>query len=686
MRGDDPRLRQTTDAERDAFVAGRDIVFHQAPAPDTAPRRIWGAVPARNPAFTGRKKLLSTIRKALVSGDHATVQALCGMGGVGKTQIAIEYSHRFANEYDVVWWIAAEQAGLISEQFAGLAQELGCAEQGVPVPVLQRAVTMALRERERWLLVFDNADQPEDLAGWLPGGKGHVLITTRTHGWDEVAVAVGVDVMTRAESVALLRARVRGLSETDANRLAEAVGDLPLACAQAARYLAETGMSIDQYSGLLADRAFDLMDLGRPSSYPKSLAAVTQLVFDQLCGENAASAEVARICAFLAPDPVPAQWFVTASAGLAPLLRQRSADPVTWRQVLADLGRSTLARVDRDGLAMHPLTQAIIRGQLSPEGADAAREQAETILLSCDPGDAGTPGNWPEWARLLPHLLAVDPAAASRKEVRDMAATAAWYLVRRGDAHAGHALAAHLYEQWRDRLGPDSRSALWAGNILGTALREMGRYADARPVDAEVLDRYGKLKGHDHPNTLVAANNLAIDLYHLKEWEAARLLSKDTLDSRQRVLGEDHPSTLNTASNLAGVFRVLGNADAAQELDTDTLARRRSVLGEDHPDTLASANNLACDLRALGDPRAAFELDAETLTRRRAVLGDNHPDTLTSASDLAADLRALGDYRAALELDRDTWERRRRVLGEDHPHTQGSENDVADDLAALEGK
>ncbi len=608
------------------------------------------------------------------------------MGGVGKTQTAIEYAHRFADEYDVVWWIAAEQAGLISEQFAGLAGELRCAEQGVPVPVLQRAVNMALRERERWLLIFDNAEMPEDLAGWLPGGKGHVLITTRAHGWDDVAVVVEVGVMTRAESVTLLRTRVDGLSEADAARLAEALGDLPLAAAQAARYMADTGMPAGQYSGLLADRAFDMMGLGRPSSYPRSLAAVTQLVFDQLRGANAASAEVARICAFMAQDPVPAEWFTAASARLGPLLRQRSADPVTWRQVLADLGRSALARVDRDGLAMHPLTQAIIRGHLAPEEAEGARDQAEMILLSCDPGDVGTPGNWPGWARLLPHLLALGPAAATRKEVRDMAATAAWYLVRRGDAQAGHALAAHLHTQWRDRLGPDSRSALWAANVLATALRDMGRYADARPVDEEVLSRYRTLKGQDHPNALVAANNLAIDLYHLGDWEAARRLNEDTLARRRRVLGNDHPGTLNSASNLAGTFRALANVKAARDLDDDTLAGPRRVLGNDHPGTLASANNLACDLRGLGDPHGALELDADIWARRRAVLGVNHPETLTSASDLAADLRALGDYAAALELDRDTRARRKRVLGEDHPLTRRSEQEAAQDLRALQAE
>ena len=140
---------------------------------------VWGSVPARNPGFTGRAKLLEEVRKQLLGGDRAVVQALHGMGGVGKTQLAIEYTHRFAAEYDLVWWIAAEQSGLIAEQFAVLAAELGCALPGADLEAVRRAVLAELHGRDRWLLVFDNAEDPEDLAHWLPGGGGHVLITSR---------------------------------------------------------------------------------------------------------------------------------------------------------------------------------------------------------------------------------------------------------------------------------------------------------------------------------------------------------------------------------------------------------------------------------------------------------------------------------------------------------------------------
>jgi hypothetical protein len=528
------------------------------------------------------------------------VQALAGMGGVGKTQLAAEYAYRFASGYDVVWWIAAEQAGLIGEQVAALAADLGCAGPDADLAAAGRAVLGELRRRDRWLLVFDNAEFPEDLTGWLPGGAGHVLITSRARGWAEVAVPVEVDVLARGESVAILRGRA-GLSDGDADLVAAALGDLPLALAQAAGYLAETGMPAGEYAALVGLRAAELLGEGRPSSYPRSLAAVTVLALDQLAGEDTAVAEVTRVCAFLAPEPVPAEWITGVAAQLPAGLADKAADPLAWRQVLARLNRSALARANHNGLLMHRLTQAIIRSRLPPGQAAAARALAETILAASSPGDTDTPGTWPAWARLLPHLLALDPGSSGNPGLRRLARSAARYLVVRGDLRGGHDLASHLYQQWRELLGPDDQQTLGAGSTLAFALRQMGRSSDARQVAQDTLARFRRVLGEDHPNTLACATGLTNDLHALGETQASRELNEDTLARFRRVLGEDHPDTLACANNLAVDLYTLGQTQAARELNEDTLTRRRRVLGEDHPDTLNSAHNLADDLRALGE-------------------------------------------------------------------------------------
>lgn len=695
MSGDDPARvpipeelpspTQQVTAHQDAYVAARDIHIHQpAAAPPPQPRRpIWGNVPNRNLGFTGREDLLQAVRDALVSGDRAVVQALHGMGGVGKTQIAIEYTHRHADDYEIVWWLNADNAALLSEQFAALATKLGCADPGTPLPLLRQALHEELRSRQSWLLIFDNAEDPEAIAEWLPGGRGHVLITSRSRTWDEIAVLVEVDVLARPESVEMLRARVHALSADDAAAVAEAVGDLPLAVAQATGYMAETGMPATEYTRLLQDRATELLDRGRPPSYLLSLTAVTETAFDQLQSQDAAAANLAAICAFLAPEPIPTNWFPNAAAQLPAALAEQAADLLAWRQLLSRLAHSALARIDPEGLVMHRLTQSILRGHLAPGESAVGKAMAQMVVVTNHPGDESLPVTWPDWARALPHVLALDPAVGD-DGLRMAALDAVWYLIRRGERTAQD-LARHLYDQWRDRLGPEDDYTIVAASSLALALRQWaGGSTEARELDEACLALYRKKLGDDHPNTLGAADDLANDLYWLGEYRLARELHEDTLARRRRLFGEDDRNTLTCACDLGVALRGLGEYRAARELDEDTLARRRRVLGEDHPDTLISAGGLANNFYALGEYGLARELHEDALVRRRRVLGDDHPLTLNSAGNLAGDLYMLGEYEAAREVYEDTLARRRRVLGEDHPDTQRSAEDLATVLRAMD--
>ena len=682
-------MRQEMQADRDAYSAGggQTIVNigtgpGQRPEPGLLRRPVWGPIPARNPGFTGRAKLLEAVRTQLLGGDRTVVQALHGMGGVGKTHLAIEYAHRFAAEYDLAWWIAAEQPELIAEQFGLLAAELGCAPPGADLEAVRRALLAELHGRDRWLLVFDNAEDPDDLAPWLPGGTGHVLITSRARRWGEIAVPIQVDVLDRSESIAVLRRRVLALSEADADRIAEAVGDLPLAISQAAGYMDDTGMGASEYTGLVGVRAAEILDQGRPSSYPRSLGAVTQLAVDRLRAEDPAAGDLARICAFLAPEPIPVEWFTRAAAELPSLLRQEAADPVAWRQVLARISSHALVRLDHHGLQMHRLTAAIIGQALpSPERA-AARATAERILAGAAPVITGDLPTWPAWAAILPHLLHLDPATSENGDLRLLACDATLVLYLRGDYNTAQDLAQRLHRAWSDSLGKDHPDTLYAANNLARSLSGLGDYEGARQLDQDTYIRRRRIFGENHSNTLHSASNLARDMQTTGDYQGARTLLEDNLSRRRRIFGENHTDTLHSANRLAVTLHDLGDYEDARTLQEDTLTRSRHVLGEDAPETLRSASDLAITLHALGDHEGARALQEDTLARRRCVVGDDHPYTLASASHLVLVLGELGEQQAALDLGEDTLARMRRTLGADHPRTLA----IADSLAALRGQ
>jgi tetratricopeptide (TPR) repeat protein len=484
-------------------------------------------LPARNPHFTGRSDMLEELRARLRAKPGAVVTqtgAIHGLGGVGKTELALEFAHRFAADYDIVWWITAEQPTSVTADLAGLAEELGIArvaDQGEMV----RRLFGELRGRDRWLLVYDNAERPETLAGLLPpGGGGRLLVTSRYGAWGRLGSALRLDILTREEAVAFLARRTGATDASTLGVLAGELGDLPLALEEAAAYLEETHTDVGEYLQLVRERARELFGLDQPPADEhgdqRRVATIWSLSLERVHQEAPAAEALLRLCAFLASDDIPRALLQEHADVLPEELAEAVGDPLTYNRLLGAVGRYSLATVTPTSLGIHRLVQAVLQARLGADGERAWTTAAVGLLLASFPDQSWEVQTWSACERLLPHVLAA----------------------------AGHA----------QRLGVAGGAAGWLLDRASIYLRGRGQYRQAKPVAELALAVTEAALGPAHPEVAWRRNHLGRVLYKLGDLEAARAQLERALEIDEAVLGPDDPNVAVHRGNLGDVSETLG--------------------------------------------------------------------------------------------------------------------------------
>jgi Mrp family chromosome partitioning ATPase/tetratricopeptide (TPR) repeat protein len=661
------RSGRTADA-----TAGERIRHPATPAPH------WLATIRRNPTFTGRSVAIEAIRDGFLEAaqDQGTV-ALLGTSGVGKTQIATEYMYRFAAAYDIVCWISADSFVQARTDFEQLADVL-------PVPAGLHedsrvdAIKEALRNREpgsRWLLVFDNADDPATYAPLMPSGAGDILVTTRNQGWTAKAQVVNVEVFDRPESIALLARSGAGLSDTDAGRVAARLGDLPVAIETAGNWLAGAALSLEDYLEALEGRIGEMLSVDSAPGN-KGFTATCELSMETLREQSPAAARLLELLCFMAPRPIP-----TAILNTEPIRKLLAENDPTLRgplligKLVRNIGRSGLARSDpaNRSIVIHLLIQQIIRESLAENVREDGMTTAHEALAAANPGDPEDSAKWSHYEDLRPHVEETKAFASTSEPVQELIVDLVRYLRLRSYYTSSLDLGERALAAWREAdPNPDDALQLLLRFEIANTLWSNGDWRGALEIDEDILERLTRTLGEDHPYTLMAAGSYGRDLREKGDWTAAREREKKTYDLLQEVLGTDHPRTLIAASNYALSLRLDGHYPDASKLQLHVLNTRRRLLGREHRSTLASGHAYGVDLRNDGDLQGSRTTLEEALGLAREVVGAEHPLTLEIIRSLATTQRWLGEpQKANINLE-EALVLYDKIVGGQHPNTIGA--------------
>lgn len=656
----------------------------------------------RNARFTGRETQLGNLEQRLFGGQQTTRVAIAGLGGIGKTQIALELAYRTRLKYRkcLVLWIPTTDAESLHHAYVNIAQQLnitGWDDEKVDIKRLLQA-HLSKESTGQWLLVFDNADDiniwitpsgsgpgSRGLIDYLPRSKrGCIIFTTRDR---KTAVkltqqhVVEVPEMNSVGATQLLRTCLINpdlVNDQEATKsLLEQLAHLPLAIVQAAAYINENGIRLVDYLSLLAEQEENVIDLlseefedeWRYSSVKNPVATTWLISFEQIRRRDLLAADYLSFMACIERLDIPQSLLPPGTS------RKQEIDAIGTLD-----SYSFIVRRPADmALDLHRLVHLATRNWLRKEGlisqwTQRSITQLEQMVPYPDHENRSV------WRTYLPHAryaLGSGPVVENVKARLDLVWKVGWCLYHDGRYNESETYVTEVVETRKIALGPEHYDTLSSMSSLTTVLVCQGKYNEAEPICQKTLRLRQKILGEEHPDTLTSMNSLASVLVKQGNYNEAEPIYRQTLRLRQKILGEECPDTLVSMNDLAALLEAQGKYHEAEPICRQTLQLGQKVLGEEHPSTLTSMNNLATLLESQEKFIEAEPICQQTLSLRQKVLGLEHPDTLTSMNNLSVLLDHQGKPDEAVPICRQALRLRQKVLGLEHPMTLTSMNNLA---------
>ncbi|HEY0753735.1 MAG TPA: tetratricopeptide repeat protein [Ktedonobacteraceae bacterium] len=667
-----------------------ELAAPAASAPAAPMPPIWNVPFARNSCFSARQELLTHLSTELQSNQRAAigqVQAISGLGGIGKTQLALEYAYSSKLAYRAILWARADNVESLNASYSEIAVLLDLPEKDSDLQdLIVQAVKDWLQKHRAWLLILDNADQPEVLVPFLPPVVGgHVLITTRAtvlSGLDlAIAQPLALATFSREQGADFLLQRTGLLEHASeheramARAISEEAGGLPLALDQAGAYIEVTATSLDTYMELFQQRRAELLARRNSRSHPDPVATTWSLSIQSVEATNPAAVEILRFCAFLAPDAIPEEIFSKGAQQLGSILALTAADTYLFNEAIGALRAYSL--INRDprerALSVHRLVQFVVRASLSASTRKQWERRAVLALHAAFP--QGDFENWSACERLLPHTLLYASWTGQTLDTSLRAASlhfrAGYYLTERGRYAEAEQLLQQALTMREQLVSPEHPDVAVSLNSLGALYVKQGKHAQAEPLFSRALAIAEKVHGPGHPAVATSLNNLATVYIEQRKYTDAELLYANALSISIQQFGPDNPLTLRYLNNLATFYLERKQWDKAEFLLQRSLTISEQ-LDADNLQNAAILSNLGYLYTNQGKYAEAEALFLRALALEEKYLGYEHVSTAETLFNLAYLYIQQEKYVEAEAFLLHALSIFERVQGKEHPNTQAA--------------